>query len=143
MIRPCGALLCIVIVLTSRCSPNTNFVESIGAEMKRQLWIKVRERRQKRGSKYNGSCFLFLFSQSINQVFVMQCESRCGLSGVSLPGESRGGERHLWVGGVADVCGGELLTLSGETEKPDSPRIKVSPTELRLGSAVNTVRRDK
>lgn len=39
--------------------------------------------------------------------------------------------------------GGELLTLSGETEKPDSPRIKVSPTELSLGSAVNTVRRDK
>lgn len=54
------------------------------------------------------------------------------------------GERHLWVGGVADVGGGvELLTLSGETEKPDSPRIKVSPTELSLGSAVNTVRRDK
>lgn len=55
------------------------------------------------------------------------------------------GERHLWVGGVADVGGGggELLTLSGETKKPDSPRIKVSPTELSLGSAVNTVRRDK
>lgn len=50
------------------------------------------------------------------------------------------------MGGVADVGGGgggEPLTPSGETEKPDSPRIKVSPTELSLGSAVNTVRRDK
>lgn len=37
VIRPCYALLCIVIVLTPRCSLNTIFVESIGTEIKRQL----------------------------------------------------------------------------------------------------------
>lgn len=73
----------------------------------------------------------------------MQCESRCGLSGVSFLGESREGRGTSgWVV-LLMLGGGELLTLSGETEKPDSPRIKVSPTELSLGSAVNTVRRDK